>query len=450
MKMYVYDILSIVVIGICHVLLYFQLIRYERASYTFIITISIVFTILLSIVVTTTGYPEWNIVLLLLFLLCLGLMKEGLPFHQNLYYSLVSMVVITLTKIVLLELTWWVFIISPFALYLWTISVLNFIVSVIIFLSLLLCRKWISQLAEFITETHFYYVSYGILVVGLFIGLILTTPSAKPLVELHIQYGEIGYTLAFILFFILLLIILVVFHLSKNRLIMEQEKTMHEQLMDYVEKLEWMHGELASFRHDYMNILLSLDEGIRTKNFSQVEQIYKEVIAPTSQWMNGRELELTKLANVQIPEVKSVLSVKMIAAQQQQIHVFVDIPKPIHSIAMPLIPFIRAISVLIDNAIEEAVLSEEKRVKLAFFELEDAQYFIVQNSCQANHIDIAEIFKKGYSRKKGNRGYGLFSLKRIIDETPHATLETEFTPPDFSQTLILKKNVTNYEGKPTK
>lgn len=48
-----------------------------------------------------------------------------------------------------------------------------------------------------------------------------------------------------------------------------------------MEKLEDMHDELASFRHDYMNVLLSLEEGIRTKNVKEIEQVYYDVIAPT-------------------------------------------------------------------------------------------------------------------------------------------------------------------------
>src|SRR5699024_1045890 len=127
------------------------------------------------------------------------------------------------------------------------------------------------------------------------------------------------------------------------------------------------------------------------------------------------------------------------SAQQQQIKVLIDIPKIIEEIAMPVVDFIRGISVLLDNAVEEAVHSEDKILQIAFFEVEDRQYFIVKNSCLAEAIDLQKIYGKSYSSKDGDRGYGLFSLKRMIDKMEHITLETTFIVPYFTQTLILKK-----------
>ncbi|MFH7428728.1 hypothetical protein RA281_27955, partial [Pseudomonas syringae pv. tagetis] len=75
-----------------------------------------------------------------------------------------------------------------------------------------------------------------------------------------------------------------------------------------------MHDELATFRHDYINILLALGEGVRSKNLEQIEHVFNDVIAPTSKLINNRELDIIKLSRITIPEVKSVLSVKVISA----------------------------------------------------------------------------------------------------------------------------------------
>ncbi|WP_339165246.1 GHKL domain-containing protein [Siminovitchia sp. FSL H7-0308] len=437
--MYVYDIAAIVLIGISHVLLYIRLIRYNRLSYTMVITVSIVFTILLGIVVQTTGYPEFNLIMLLLFLLSLGLLKDDLTFIQNLYFALMSIVVITLAKMVLMELGMKLFMLTPFNLYLWTSSIIHLLSSIVIFIGIVLWRKQIQKLAQFMVDSPLYYVTYMLLIAGLIVELILTVPSTNLLAALHQQYGQVSYIAAFILFFVLLLIILISSHLSKERMLEEQQERLDKELLDYVGKLELLHEELASFRHDYMNVLLALDAGVRSKDIKQIEQVYHDVIAPTSKLMNNRELDIVKLSRVAIPEVKSVLSVKLIAAQQQQVKVMVDIPQTVEEIAMPKVAFIRALSILVDNAIEEAVQSEEKMLQLAFFEKEDRQYFIVRNSCRDEAVDLQKIYEKRYSSKEGNRGYGLFSLKRLIDKTANVTLETTFHAPYFVQTFIVKK-----------
>ncbi len=206
-----------------------------------------------------------------------------------------------------------------------------------------------------------------------------------------------------------------------------------------MEKLEDMHDELASFRHDYMNVLLSLEEGIRTKNVKEIEQVYYDVIAPTLKTINDHELDIAKLSRIQIPEVRSVLRAKVSTAQQQQIKVMLDIPENIESVSMTIISFIRIISVLVDNAIEEAVCSEEKILQIAFFEMDSRQYFIVRNSSKGEAIDLQKIYEKNHSSKEGARGYGLFSLKRIINKTNNATLETTYVSPYFTQTFILNE-----------
>lgn len=436
--MHIYDLVAFMMIGMSHVLLYIQLIRYHRLSYTMIVAVSIVFMILLGIVVTVTGYPEFNIIMLLLFLLSLGLMKAELTFMKNLYFTLVSMVGITYTKTVFLVISTELFMISPLNLYTWTGSMIHLIVSFLILMIVILSHKPLEKFAQYIVDSSLYYISYVILIIGILASFVINDPSSRFLAVLHQQYGQISNIAAIILFFILLLIVIVGSHLGKERLIEEQQRRLDQEMLDYVEKLELTHDELASFRHDYLNVLSSLDEGVRNQDLQQIEQIYYDVVAPTSTLINNHELDIVKLSHVTIPEVKSVLSVKVISAQQQQIKVTVDIPNMIEGLAMPVVDFIRGISVLLDNAIEEAVHSKEKILQIAFFEMEDRQYFIVKNSCQHKEIDLQKIYDKSYSSKAGDRGYGLFSLKHMIDKMEHVTLETTFTAPYFTQTLMLK------------
>lgn len=448
--MYVYDVIAVMLTGIGHVVLYIQLIRYERLSYMKLVMLSIVFMILLGFTISVTGYPELNIIMFLLFLLSLGLLQSTITFAQNLYFTLISLVGITFMKMVLVRLGFQLFMWSPLNLYLWTMGVIQLIVTVLIVVGILLWRRKIQRFAAYIESSRLYYISYIISFVGLVIVLILTSPSTHFLAGLHEAYGELSVIVAFILFMLLLLVAIIVAHLAKERLLQEQQEKLDQEHFDYVEKLEVMHAELASFRHDYMNILLALDTSVRMKDLKKIEQVYYDIIAPTSKLINHHELDILKFSHIKIPEVKSVLSVKVIAAQQQ-LKVTVDIPKVIESLEMPVVDFIRVSSVLLDNAVEAAIESEERIVQIAIFELENRQYFIVKNSCRQVEFDLQRLYEKRYSSKVGKRGYGLFSLKRLIDQTNNATLETAYIAPYFTQTLILKKkfsiDLTEYVGK---
>lgn len=65
--MYVYDLIAIIIIATSHVYLFLNLIKYKQISWKLLTTISVIFTILLMIIVTATGFPEFNALLLLIF-----------------------------------------------------------------------------------------------------------------------------------------------------------------------------------------------------------------------------------------------------------------------------------------------------------------------------------------------------------------------------------------------
>lgn len=437
--MYMYDILASVLTGILHLVLYLLLIRHDRLPVKTVILLSIIFTILLGFIVTVTGYPEWNSILLVVFLLSLGTMQNNLSFMQNFYFALMSAFSITFTKVFMLEFLFQLFMVSPFNLYVWTTSLFHLLITILIGICIVFWRKKIGSFAAYIESSRLYPITYSLLFIGFVISLILTTPSTQILALANERFGGMSMTIAFILFLILLLIAIVTSYLAKEQFMQEQREVLNEERLDYVEKLEYMHADLVSFRHDYMNLLLALETSIQAKDLQQIEKVYYDVIAPTSELMNDHELDLVKLASLKIPEVKSVLSVKVIAAQQKGIKVIIDMPHVIEEIRMPAVYFIRALSILVDNAMEEAARSEEKQIQIAFFEMDDATYFIVKNSCQQKTINLQALYKKRYSTKEGKRGYGLFSLKRMVDQMNHVTLETTFTYPYLTQILMMKR-----------
>nr|OTP53667.1 hypothetical protein A5881_000564 [Enterococcus termitis] len=233
------------------------------------------------------------------------------------------------------------------------------------------------------------------------------------------------------------------FKLTNKKRLAKQKESEYYEMKQYTEKLEILHEELATFRHDYLNLLLSLDEGIRSKDLDLIQQVYNEVIKPTSKIISNKELELTKLTKIKIVEIKSVLSVKVIDACQRELNVTVDIPSDITAIYMDVVDFIRAISIVIDNAIEEAVTSNKKIVVIAFFEVENDLFFVVKNSCSENKISVDKMFQKSVSTKANQqkqRGYGLFSLEQIVNHSANLMLETIIEQEYFVQILKIDKS----------
>ncbi|MBV7391968.1 GHKL domain-containing protein [Enterococcus alishanensis] len=206
------------------------------------------------------------------------------------------------------------------------------------------------------------------------------------------------------------------------------------QLQEYTKHIEALYEEMNHFKHDYINILSSLDDGIREKNMKKITQTYRTVIAPTKQNFQNNHFMIARLSNILVPEIKSLLSAKLLLAKQQNIEVQIEVVAPITEFNMDLLSLIRIISILLDNGIEAAELTENPWLKLAIFEEDDTQIIVIENS-SPEMVNIKKIADKGYSSKGMNRGIGLYTVKMLLAETPYVWLETSSETMKFSQVL---------------
>lgn len=93
--------------------------------------------------------------------------------------------------------------------------------------------------------------------------------------------------------------------------------------------------------------------------------------------------------------------------------------------AVPVHKIVELLGNLLNNAIE--ALEKDKdinKLKLVMIENPYEIAINVSNECKdIGYNDISDFFKKGYSRKGENRGYGLYNVKKTCDEYG-AVLET--------------------------
>ncbi|WP_161843450.1 GHKL domain-containing protein [Candidatus Enterococcus huntleyi] len=211
------------------------------------------------------------------------------------------------------------------------------------------------------------------------------------------------------------------------------------QLVDYTKQIEGLYEEIRHFRHDYINLLTSLEEGLYEDDLLKVRQVYESVIQPTKQTFQANYYSFGQLSHLLVPELKSVIGSKLLLAQQQKVDIHLEIIAPIKIRHFEIISFVRTMSILLDNAIEAAVLTETPWIKLAIFEEAGIQYIILENSCQ-EPVAIKNIAKKGYSSKGLQRGIGLYTVHKILADMPHVSLETGNLANGFSQILRIVGN----------
>ena len=141
--------------------------------------------------------------------------------------------------------------------------------------------------------------------------------------------------------------------LAMRRSYLEQIQTESKQkamqdLQDYTRNLEAMYNGLRSFKHDYVNILLSLSGYIEDGDMDRLKDFFESKIFPTKNLITGGDYKLNQLSNIGVLEIKSLLSAKMIYAHESGIDITIDIPDKVESFLIDTVDLARILGIFLD------------------------------------------------------------------------------------------------------
>ncbi|HFR3653308.1 TPA: sensor histidine kinase [Streptococcus suis] len=207
-------------------------------------------------------------------------------------------------------------------------------------------------------------------------------------------------------------------------------------LEDYSQHVESLYKDIRSFRHDYTNILVSLNEAIKQEDVSEIRAIYQTVLVGTDQKFYQDAYDIGNLAHLDNTAMKSILSAKLMEAQSRGIQLTVEIEEASTApVGIELLDMVTILSIFLDNAIEAASLSAEKSLLVAYFEDQGEKILIIENSTVEERIQTKSIFSYGKSSKGEGRGIGLANVQKILSHYPSIRLVTTSQAFRFRQEL---------------
>ena len=238
-----------------------------------------------------------------------------------------------------------------------------------------------------------------------------------------------------VLFFVMLLYLNAISKEKLEKEIIDQKDTQLNELSSYSHHVESLYEEIRSFRHDYINILTSLKLGIDNQDIEAIKTVYNGVLRDSGTQFYDSKFDIAKLSNIKNDAIKSILSAKLLEAQNRGISISVEIEEPVSNFRIELLDFITVLSVLCDNAIEATIEAISPRMTVAFINNDDSLVLIVENSIKSEKVDVSHIFARGYSSKGEGRGLGLHNVNSILEKYPKSTITTRSANHLFSQTI---------------
>lgn len=210
-----------------------------------------------------------------------------------------------------------------------------------------------------------------------------------------------------------------------------------EDLQDYTRNLEAMYNGLRSFKHDYVNILLSMSGYIENCDMEELKRFFEKEIFPTKKLIDQGDYKLNQLSNIGMLEIKSLLCAKMIYAHESGIDVTIDIPEQVDSFPMETVDLARILGIFLDNAIEAALETERPQAGLNIIRNHTGVSIIISNCFQDNGQVLHQLKQKGFSTKNGHQGIGLSNARKIISFYDNVLLETTMQCGCFMQHMEL-------------
>ena len=236
-----------------------------------------------------------------------------------------------------------------------------------------------------------------------------------------------------IIFLMLVIPVLIFLAFWQLRIFYKKESEAYKE--QYIREVETQQFAIRSFRHDYINLLLTMNQYLKEDDLAGLKQYFDEEIMPTRAQLESQDVELGNLGQLQSKEIKSLLSVKIMEAQTLGINTVVEIPEVVEKINMKTTSLARVLGVFLDNAIEECKRHRDSKLLLAILEKENHQLIVVKNTCCDEMPTVKQIFEKRFSTKGKDRGLGLFNVRQLLDKVHHVSLETVISDGYFIQEL---------------
>lgn len=243
---------------------------------------------------------------------------------------------------------------------------------------------------------------------------------------------------------LLFAVTLILFQRNETQVIyQEQLKARTEIDREYLQLTQQQYDELRKFRHDYQNILLSIEGFIHNQAWDDLTSYFHHEISNHASTNNQQFEHLLLLENANL---RQIIYAKLIAAQLINVKIFLEIAEAIVIHNDNQLAISRMLGIILDNAIEEVATLESKEasVRLAFIKEAATTTILVVNDCHHDVKPLLILQKEGFSSKGDDRGFGLANLITLQKQT-NILVNTTVSDNRFTQEIIIPERTGGFK-----
>ncbi len=211
----------------------------------------------------------------------------------------------------------------------------------------------------------------------------------------------------------ILMIVVAAIDIGKHKIRMRETETELRLHKLYEQSFQNLITDICAKQHEFDNHI----NAIYSQHF--LYKTYEELVEAQKKYCEEiiNENHYNKLLSKGNPVILGFLYGKFLEIEKRKIKVLYKISIGNLDSRVPIYKMVELLGNLINNAIEAAEEKGTKEIRVVVLEEKDKIQIEVSNESEViNYKKIQEFFKKGYSEKGRNRGYGLYNVKKICEE----------------------------------
>lgn len=218
-----------------------------------------------------------------------------------------------------------------------------------------------------------------------------------------------------ILFLFLCIALFLICKLFLQKVQNDYQIKMQQELIKYTTLLEKNYEKLRFFKHDYANILLTLEVFIRENDMENLKKYYFSLAKNFNNFTKSIPKQINNLHFIKDKPLKSIIFDKLNNANSKNIVTSLVVKEDIE-INSHLLDLCRIVGILLDNAIEAASSCvENKFISIDFIKEDESLSISIKNSYKGN-LNTNNLYKNGYTTKGKGHGQGLKEVRYIVNQ----------------------------------
>jgi two-component system sensor histidine kinase AgrC len=290
------------------------------------------------------------------------------------------------------------------------ISILLFISNILsIFLSKIL-KKIYDTLTKSTIDNKTKYLSIGLLLTSFTFILLLNTYLTFH-VDLKNNLYKIFYVVIFSIAIVITFLTSILYTRYRiNKRVLKQKNNELKNLENYSENIETLYNKINTLRHDYKNILLSINCYLEENKTNELKEYYNKILLNSNNIFENYDY-LTSIKKIKSMSFKGLLSSKFLYASSIGLNIFCDINFEVENDLIDEIDKINLFNSIITNAIFEATQSETRNLIIKILSINNYNIYKIINSCSKenkekvnNYLDkkIINKYPKKYIKITSN------------------------------------------------